>query len=125
MAECGANTTPIDACLACLKQGGTLYTALSHPDCLPSTRRFVQHTFQTCTLSTPAIASSFVFGREGLVPDLFQAVLHPIDQQDWPCHLFKHYLTRHIELDEGEHFPKAQRMLCQLCGDNTEAWAST
>jgi hypothetical protein len=36
--------------------------------------------------------------------------------------LFKLYLERHIELDEGSHGPMSERLLISLCGDSEANW---
>jgi hypothetical protein len=123
MRECGADTEPIETCLARLKAGQSLEEALLHPGILSTTRAFVAQTFSTFQAATPVLAASFVFGREAMVPDFFGPWLQQLITHKIPdCSLLKYYLERHITLDGDTHFPKAANMLARLCGDDTRAW---
>jgi hypothetical protein len=123
MSACGANTAPIDQCLARLRVGDDLTVALSHPDILPSTRQFVEHTFASFTQPTHVLAAGFVFGREALVPHFFEPWLDQLTTYQIPhCEALRYYLDRHVTLDKDEHFPKAAQMLINLCGDNEAYW---
>ncbi len=60
------------------------------------------------------IASSFFFGRENIIPNLFTAITEQLklNKLDYPK-LF-YYLNRHIELDGDEHGPMALECMKQL-----------
>ena len=60
------------------------------------------------------IASSFFFGREIIIPNLFTAITEQLklNKLDYPK-LF-YYLNRHIELDGDEHGPMALECMKQL-----------
>ena len=123
MVASGANTHGIDHCLDQLQAGHSLEIALSHPSLLPSTRAFVYHTFETLTYPTHMLVASFVFGREGMIPDFFIPWLDRINQHAIPrCELLATYLARHIDLDADDHFPKALQLLVRLCGDDQTYW---
>lgn len=123
MIACGANTAPIEACLAHIKQQMPLEKALTHTAILPSTRAFVQQTFEMCQAPLPALAASFVFGREGMVPHFFTPWLKQIKQHQLPhCEPLVYYLERHIHLDSQAHFPKALQLLTQICGRRPTHW---
>jgi hypothetical protein len=65
-------------------------------------------------------AAAFAFGREDLIPEMFQQVIQ-IPDPDGRLGVFKDYLARHIEVDGEQHTPMAMQMLIDLCGDET-AW---
>jgi hypothetical protein len=60
------------------------------------------------------VASSFFYGREKLIPEMFQSVVDVLDKAQMDCPTLKYYLERHIELDGDDHGPKAQKCLSQL-----------
>jgi hypothetical protein len=68
------------------------------------------------------VAASFAFGREHIIPLMFQSLLNKmcIKRQDAP--LFYFYLDRHIDLDGNSHGPMAEEILKLLCGDDEEKW---
>ena len=124
MTRCGANTTAIDCFLAELRQGKSSATALESAGVADCVRRFVSQTFgvieggDLCT-----IASTFTFGREDLLPEIFQRIVESLnvaaggDLDD-----FRYYLDRHIGLDGDEHGPMASRLIESLCGFDEDRW---
>ncbi len=87
-------------------------------------RRFVGHTFAVieggdlCT-----IAAAFTFGREDLLPDVFQRIVERLGAgSQGGLDDFKYYLERHIALDGGEHGPMAARLVSGLCGSDPARW---
>ncbi|MBD64772.1 MAG: hypothetical protein CME62_06170 [Halobacteriovoraceae bacterium] len=60
------------------------------------------------------VAASFFYGREKLIPDMFISIVQTIILSGVTCPAFTHYLNRHIELDGGDHGPKAEACLNQL-----------
>ena len=124
MRQCGANTTPIDSFLASLRQGASLQEALESPVVPAAARPFVQQTFQIIeTGNICAIASAFTFGREDLLPDVFQKIVDELNvQAGGQLEEFKYYLERHIGLDGDEHGPMATRLLQSLCGADNAQW---
>ncbi len=72
-----------------------------------------------------AIASAFTFGREALLPDVFRRLVAELDTtQGAGLGGFRYYLDRHIEVDDGEHGPLAERLVEDLCGDAPDRWRS-
>jgi hypothetical protein len=68
-----------------------------------------------------AQAAAFAFGREDLIPDMFQQVV-AVKEQGHKLGTFVDYLERHIEVDGEEHTPMAMQMLADLCGDDESRW---
>jgi hypothetical protein len=66
-------------------------------------------------------AAAFAFGREDLIPEMFDQVIK-IDDQNGRLTTFRDYLARHIEVDGEEHTPMAMAMLADLCGDDQAKW---
>jgi hypothetical protein len=62
------------------------------------------------------VASSFFFGREKLIPDMFQAIVDTLKNEKVNAPTFLYYLERHIEVDSGEHGPLALKALSHLTG---------
>ena len=124
MIGCLADTTRIDSLLKFLKGGQSLSEAMLACGAPESACRFVLHTFRIIDSgSVCAIASAFTFGREDLLPDVFQRI---VDELNLEAHGgledFKYYLARHIGLDGDEHGPMAARLLQSLCGDDDGKW---
>jgi hypothetical protein len=69
-----------------------------------------------------AQAAAFAFGREDLIPDMFQQVVS-VNERLGSLGTFVDYLARHIEVDGEEHTPMAMQMLADLCGDDDARWA--
>ena len=57
------------------------------------------------------VASSFFYGREKLIPEMFQSMVDVIKESGLNCPSLAYYLERHIEVDGGEHGPMALRCL--------------
>ena len=63
---------------------------------------------------THEIASSFFYGREKLIPEMFESILDIVKKSELSCPNLNYYLERHIELDGEEHGPKASKFLRSL-----------
>lgn len=112
MEEVGANTAPIREFLATLDM-----------NLIPAhVRSFVEFNVELAT-SAPAhkVAGAFFFGREDLIPTMFDGMLKELDSAGSQCPRLRHYLVRHIELDGDEHGPLAMQMLHELAdGDQAK-----
>lgn len=60
------------------------------------------------------VASSFFYGREKLIPEMFQSIVDVLKKSKLDCPNLIYYLERHIELDGEEHGPKALKCLNEL-----------
>ena len=124
MTRCGANSAPIDGFLGELRNGQSVAAALESvgvAECVP---RFVQQTFHVIDGGNLcAIASAFTFGREDLLPAVFQRIVDELNvEAGGGLEDFKYYLERHIGLDGQEHGPMANRLLLSLCGSDESRW---
>jgi len=125
MVQCGAKTAAIDGFIDGLRRGQSLPAALESARVAAPARHFVQGTFkiiEECQLS--AIASAFAFGREDLLPGLFQRIVDELNVETrGDLEIFRYYLNRHIGLDGEEHGPMAGRLLRSLCGSDEKQWS--
>lgn len=87
-------------------------------------RDFVRHNLWLAENGTDeAVAAAFLFGREKLIPAMFDRVVAALGRERAiMCPQLLYYLKRHIELDGDEHGPLAQRLLERLIdGDEDRA----
>ena len=126
MRDAGASTHAIDSLIGALRNGASIYDALTASDIPAGAAAFVRHTFSVIeTGKLHAIAAAFTFGREDLIPDMFQGFLNGLNRDlHGSLETFLWYLNRHIEVDGGEHGPMALRMVTNLCGDDERLWAA-
>lgn len=66
------------------------------------------------------VASSFFYGREKLIPEMFESIVKVIKKSELNCPNLIYYLERHIELDGEEHGPKAAKFIKSLAKTNNE-----
>lgn len=124
MRQIGADATPIDTLNHAIHCGGSLNDALSDERIAPAARNFVRDTFDVIESSDPiAILSAFTFGREDLLPAVFQRIVDELNaQSSGGLAEFQYYLQRHIGLDGDEHGPMARRLVEIVCGDDESNW---
>jgi hypothetical protein len=122
MADLGANTAAIDGFLEMLRRGVEVQTALLTCGAPPAAVEFVATTWEVVSNApVHGQAAAFAFGREELIPEMFDKVLATAGN-DPRLRLFRCYLERHIEVDADEHGPMAMRMLADLCGEDIAKW---
>ena len=125
MAAAGANKKKVEDFLLQINHGTDIFLIIATSNLPVSIKQFLKHTFEVVYSRQPhKIASAFTFGREGLIPDMFSAIIEKV-QKNFPeddLSLFKYYFDRHIELDSDEHGPMAFNMVSDLCGDDERKW---
>ena len=126
MRRCGADTGPIDSLVEEIRAGRDLMSALEVIGPPIAIRRFLGQTFgQVESGDVCAIASAFTFGREGLLPAVFRRIVEEFGAtSETKLDLFRFYLDRHIDVDDGEHGPMAEQLVDDLCGDDPARWQS-
>lgn len=124
MAQCGANTARIDLFLSELRRGQSVKSALQSTALEPSIQAFLEQTFRVIEGDNLcAAASAFTFGREDLLPDVFQRIVDELNvEAGGQLEDFRYYLQRHIGLDGDEHGPMATRLVQSLCGTDEIRW---
>lgn len=119
MRECRADTGPITRFVEALTAGSDPPQALDRAGAPQAVRPFVSHTLQVARDGrTHEVAAAFFFGREDLIPDMFQRLVDALKQQGAPAERLLYYLSRHIELDADQHGPLARKLLDHLCGED-------
>jgi hypothetical protein len=123
MSDVDASTEQFRLFLLHLRDGAELGDALWQARVPRFIRSFVEETVRTAVSdSTVAVASSFLFGREDLIPEMFERLLPTCGGGELGAPNFAYYLRRHIELDGEEHGPVARVALTSLAGDGWRAW---
>lgn len=109
MEEIGADTKPMLAFL----QSGNL-------NLIPQgAREFVEHNLKVAQDGhVVEVAASFFFGREKLIPDMFQSIVDVLKKENIAAPTFLYYLERHIEVDSGEHGPLALKCFDYLTAND-------
>ncbi len=123
MAQAGADMGPITSFVGRLREGASVPDALAASGAARGAAAFVSATW-TIIDEAPlhCQAAAFAFGREDLIPEMFEQVIQ-IDDRAGALATFKDYLARHIEVDGEQHTPMAMQMLIDLCGDDDAKWA--
>ncbi|MFY0542576.1 DUF3050 domain-containing protein [Brevibacillus sp. H7] len=117
MEQCGADTGPIKRFLTELESGRSLHDALRVAEVPESVFRFVTQTLELAENGeTHQVCAAFFFGREDIIPDMFQVLVNELIQRGQAIDRLVYYLNRHIELDGDEHGPLAEKLLNHLCG---------
>jgi len=118
MREVKADTAPITEFLRVLETGG-LDAALDSPVVSDASRAFMKDTFALLREgSAHKIAAAFSFGRENVIPGMFNALLQQLGIGETKAPIFHYYLKRHAELDGDEHGPAALRLVATLCSND-------
>lgn len=85
----------------------------------PGAREFVSFNLNTALHGhVVEVAASFFYGREKLIPDMFQSIVETLKREGVVAPTFLYYLERHIEIDSGEHGPLALRALKHLTAND-------
>lgn len=107
MREVGASTVGIEAFLPTLD----VSTIPSHA------REFTRFTLQTAReASVVEVAAAFFYGREKLIPGMFDGIIHALGESKLACPTLLYYLEQHVKVDAEEHGPLSEKCLRILCG---------
>lgn len=119
MEEIGGDPLPAMRFTSYAASQGFGHALIKFPDVPAASQVFMRKTCAFIKSDKPhVVAAAFAFGREQIIPAMFQALLAGMDIDQKQAPLFHHYLQRHIDLDEHEHSPLALRMLKELCEDD-------
>jgi hypothetical protein len=123
MEEIGADTSSIKGFLAQIDLGLRYEAVFDELNGPPGVVDFVNNTLR-CAIhgSSVEVASFFFFGREDVIPEMFEKLLKLWDNPKAEVPHFAYYLKRHIELDGDSHGPWAQEMLTVLAGRSESNW---
>ena len=103
----------------------SLLAELSKLDLPTSIESFLRFTFESVQQRPiEEIAAIFTFGREDLIPGMFQLIVDQLRiSQPEESGTLLYYLERHIEVDGGHHSALAFQMMEELCGDDVDKWS--
>jgi hypothetical protein len=123
MTQAGADRTAIDAFIGLMRAGRPVLTSLKEAEAPGPAADFTSMTWGFIE-SAPVHcqAAAFAFGREDLIPDMFDQVADVNRTVANRLATFVDYLERHIQVDSEEHTPMAMQMLADLCGDDPAKW---
>ena len=120
MEEVQADTRPIRQFIAVVNENG-VEAALRLPVVPQPAIAFVRSTFQFVEEQRDhCTASAFAFGREDLIPSMFEALLQRMKISEVIAPNFHYYLKRHTQLDGEIHGPLALQLVATLCGQNPD-----
>lgn len=106
MKEVGADTSAIDQFI---QHNDAVFMPLE-------AQEFVSHTLSLVEKGeTVEVAAAFFYGREKVIPGMFQGILDVLMQEKIPCPTLNYYLERHIHLDGEEHGPMSEKCLKEIC----------
>ena len=116
MADCGADTAAIERVLHEVGHGKSIAEALALCGASTEVVDFVETNMDVALHgSREEITGAFFWGREELIPVMFEPLLRRIAEQDARFEHMHDYLQRHIELDGTDHGPKAEALLNTVC----------
>ena len=97
---------------------------ISDSDLAPSIKQFLTFTFESvANRPIEEIAAIFTFGREDLIPGMFQLIVDQLKQDAREqVETLVYYLERHIEVDGDHHSQLAYQMMEELCGSDEGKW---
>ncbi len=123
MDEIGADTTLVRGFMSQIDLGAQWEDVLEEMNVPPGVADFVNETLG-CAIhgSLVEVASFFFFGREDVIPEMFERLLKSWGNAKAEVPYFAYYLERHIELDGDSHGPWAREMLTALAGQSESNW---
>jgi hypothetical protein len=117
MQDIGASVKPVCNFVESLRGKTSVEEALHAVPIPTSVRSFVSFTHALAATSTTAqVAAAFCFGREDVIPEMFQRFLSGLTEHGLPAPRLRYYIQRHIELDGDHHGPLTRRLVNKLCG---------
>jgi hypothetical protein len=122
MTQAGADRNAVDSFLSLVQAGKPVLGALQDADVPKPAIEFASQTWDFIEQApVHCRAAAFAFGREDLIPDMFDQVVSVNRELGDRLSNFVDYLERHIQVDSEEHTPMAMQMLADLC-DTEEKW---
>lgn len=121
MREVGARTAKFEAFHSALDGGADLDTAFDQATAAPFIRNFTSYTLRIAREApTLEVMSSFFYGREDVIPHMFDNLLKSWSIDATKAPMFVYYLKRHIELDGDKHGPAAAAILRSAAAGDPE-----
>lgn len=123
MAEIGADVQPVKAFVATAGNDG-LEAALEFPEIPAPAKCFMRFTFDVIERNEAHLLTAVLaYGREDLVPGLFQSIQSRLEITPESCPNLHAYFDRHTQLDGDNHGPLALQLLNELCDGSPQKHA--
>lgn len=124
MRQAGAKIDEISDFISDIIDGKPVKEAIQNCSIIEEVKDFVNFSFEVIKTREPhIIASSFTFGREDVIPDMFLEIVKNTEKEEGSSYSkLTYYLNRHIELDGDEHGPLSLQMIEELCGNDQQKW---
>lgn len=113
MRDIKADTRQIESFLVKISRGKSVHTALLEVNVPDHTKQFVRSTLDAVNQPLHCVASSFYFGREDPIPNMFSKFVRNLPEAQEYENL-RLYLDRHIQLDHDTHGPAMEKLLDNL-----------
>jgi hypothetical protein len=121
MKEVKASTHWIDHFILELKTGKEMSQTLANLPIPNAIKEFVIATLTTASQRDVfEVLGSFFYGREDVIPGMFQNLLNSWSIKSENAPMFVYYLQRHIELDSDEHGPALQKIIDKITKNEPE-----
>ena len=118
MAEVGADVQPVRTFVTTASTEG-LKAALEFPGIPSPSRHFMRFTFDVIEQNEIHLLTAVLaYGREDLVPQLFQSIQSRLRINPESSPSLHAYLKRHTQLDGDKHGPLAIQLLNELCDES-------
>ncbi len=118
MKDVHANSEALHKFTQSLQNGVSVPDALAMANTPISVQNFVGFTHHVASnCSAAEVACVFCFGREDIIPEMFQRLLSSFEDADLQVPALSYYIRRHIELDGDHHGPLTRSMVNLLCHD--------
>ena len=125
MIDIGAKTEKPVEIINEIANSENIFNAIENINIHPNIKNFLNFTFSVIDEGKPhKIAAIFTFGRENLIPNMFNEILREFEKNVSEGDISKliYYFERHIELDEDEHGPMALEMVSMLAENDPVKW---
>ena len=125
MIDIGAKTEKPVEIINEIANSENIFNAIENINIHPNIKNFLNFTFSVIDEGKPhKIAAIFTFGRENLIPNMFNEILREFEKNVSEGDISKliYYFERHIELDEDEHGPMALEMVSMLAENDPIKW---
>ena len=125
MIDIGARTEKPVKIINEISNSEDIFNTIDNINIHPNIREFLNFTFSVIKEGKPhEIAAIFTFGRENLIPNMFNEILREFEKNVTQGDISKliYYFERHIELDEDEHGPMALEMVSMLAENDPKKW---
>ena len=125
MIDIGVKVENIEKNIMLLSSSDSIENSIEKLDIHPKIKEFLKFTFSIIDEGKPhKIAAIFTFGRENLIPNMFNEILHEFQNNFTEKDISRliYYFERHIELDEDEHGPMALQMVNELAENDPLKW---